>query len=884
MNHHYHHRHTLPLITAFACARSGGLQTAGRGATRLAIEDHLDAQNHKRRDCVASGGLETAPPSYRTRSFFRLITAALTAAFACVCAFAATASAAPASASAPAPAPFRGESRLVVPFSQGWLFGGKASASPDALKPEFNDSAFERVTLPHCVVKLSWQKWDYNTWQHVWLYRKHFTVPAAFKGQRVFVRFEAAMTSITPTINGHALPTHKGGYLPARYELTDFLAPDGADNVLAVEVDSRWQNVPPQGKPDKKTEAVDYYEPGGITRQAWLEAVPAAYISDVFAKPVSVLDAANRRVDVICALDAAASAAAAGKRGTLMAELRDGANVVARAEREVAIEKQGVSEAALALTNLAAIKLWSPESPKLYTIVTTLTLDGQPAHEYTTRIGFREARFAVDGFYLNGKRYRIFGLDRHELFPYVGGAMPPRVQRRDAEILKNDLNCNFVRCSHYPQSDAFLDACDELGLLVWEEVPGWGYIGDEAWKKLSLQNTRDMIMRDRNRPSVVIWGTRPNETRNDEDLHARARAIAKSLDDTRPTSGSMTGGTRKSWKENWHEDVFAFDDYGTKKPGEVGILNPVGGVPYMLAEVVGQFNYDAAKDFTNRYRRAGDTGILNRQALFHAQAHDRAAAKPGIAGAVAWCAFDYGSPVKGFDGVKCPGVVDTFRIPKPGAAFYQTQRDIGGGANGNPLILPSFFWDFGPATPRGPGKHAAIFSNCDQLIVYINNQKIATLAPDAKNYPNLKHPPFFVDLDLDAAATAAKPELKIEGYAAGKLALTRQFSSDATQDQFVLAADDAELTGDGSDATRVEFKVVDKYGAERAFAKGAVRFELAGPGALVGDNPFDLDPAGGVGAVWVRAAPGGSGVITLTARHPQFAPRQVTVAVTQKKD
>ena len=792
------------------------------------------------------------------------------------CACSATASA------ANAPLPFRGESRLVVPFNQGWLFGGKLSQAPDATKPEFNDSSFERVTLPHCVTKLSWQKWDYNAWEHVWIYRKHFTVPAEFKGQRVFVHFEAAMTSLAPTINGHALPTHKGGYLPARYELTDFLAGEGSDNVLAVEVDSRWQNVPPQGKPDKKTEAVDYYEPGGITRQAWLEAVPAVYVSDVFAKPVNVLDAANRRVDVACTLDAAASALAAGKRGTLMTELRDGANVVARAEREVAIEKQGPSETKLALTNLAAIELWSPESPKLYEVVTTLTIDGQPVHEQRTRIGFREARFEAGGFYLNGKRCQIFGLDRHELFPYVGGAMPPRVQRRDAEILKNDLHCNFVRCSHYPQSDVFLDACDELGLLVWEEVPGWGYIGDDEWKQLSLQNTRDMIMRDRNRPSVVIWGTRPNETRNDVPFHAQSRAIAKSLDDTRPTSGSMTGASRKNWKENWREDVFAFDDYETKKPGQVGILNPVGGVPYMLAEVVGQFNYDAAKDFTNRYRRAGDISILTRQAVFHAQAHNKVAGNPGNAGAVAWCAFDYGSPHQGYQGVKCPGVMDSFRIPKPGAAFYQSQSQ--GDPTTNPVILPSFFWDFGPHTPRGPGKHAAIFSNCDQLVVYVNGRKYATLDPDTKNYPNLKHAPFFVDLDMDAAASSAKPELKIEGYVAGKLVLTRQFSSDATQDQFVMSADDSELTGDGSDATRVAFKVVDKYGAERAYAKGTVRFDLAGPAALVGDNPFDLDPAGGVGAVWVRATPGGSGDITLTATHSQLGRRKVTVSVAQKKD
>src|ERR1035437_8142262 len=131
----------------------------------------------------------------------------------------------------------------------------------------------------------------------------------------------------------------------------------------------------------------------------------------------------------------------------------------------------------------------NPASPRLYEVIVTLFVDDQPLHDYRTRIGFREARFEVDGFYLNGRRFQIFGLDRHELYPYVGAAMPRRVKRRDAEILRHEFNCNFVRCSHYPQSEAFLDACDELGLMVWEELPGWQYIGDEADRKSTRLNS-----------------------------------------------------------------------------------------------------------------------------------------------------------------------------------------------------------------------------------------------------------------------------------------------------------------------------------------------------------------------------------------------------------
>ena len=142
---------------------------------------------------------------------------------------------------------------------------------------------------------------------------------------------------------------------------------------------------------------------------------------------------------------------------------------------------------------------------------------------------FREARFTVDGFFLNGRRLQLFGLDRHEIYPYVGGAMPGRVMRRDAEILKKEFNCNIVRCSHYPQSEAFLDACDELGLMAWEEPPGWGYLGDEAWKDLVVRDVKQMIRRDRNHAAIVIWGVRVNESANDQSLYRRTTAAAKLL-------------------------------------------------------------------------------------------------------------------------------------------------------------------------------------------------------------------------------------------------------------------------------------------------------------------------------------------------------------------
>lgn len=755
-----------------------------------------------------------------------------------------------------------GPATRILPLDQDWRFGKFDSA---ATAPDFRDDDFARVTVPHCVTPLSWQDWDPASWEQRWIYRRSFSVPHAFDGLRVFLEFDGVMVNATPTLNGHTLPTHTGGYLPFEYEITDLLSENA--NALAVAVDARWSNVPPEGSP-KGPARVDYLEPGGIYRPVRLKAVPRIFIRDVFAKPVQVLDPA-RRVETTCTLDAAVL-----PEGTveLLVELRSEGKVLARTREAVHLPRTGRIEAKFSLAHLGNIPLWHVDAPHLCDLVTTLLVNGRPVHDHRLRIGFRDARFELDGFFLNGSRFQLFGLNRHQYYPFVGGAMPWRVQRRDAVILRHELNCNIVRCSHYPQSEAFLDACDELGLMVWEEPPGWQYLGDAAWQDLVVRDVGDMIRRDRNHPSIVIWGVRINESANDVDLYRRTTDLAHTLDDSRPASGSMTPSSRKNWKETWHEDVFAYDDYHSNPDGSVGIEDPVGGVPYFLTETVGQFNYPARRGFNNYYRRAGDVAVQMQQAIWHAQAHSRVAAKPAIGGAIAWCAFEYASLINAIHTIKYPGVCDTFRIPKLGASFYLAQTS----PQRQPVLEPNFYWDFGPQTPHGPGQHVAIFSNCDRLELFVDGRRHATLQPDNENYPHLPHAPFFTDLEFDAAKP---PELlRIDAYRAGKLALSRSFSSDPRHDRFVCEPDDRALVADGADATRLVVRVVDRFGAPRAFAGGSVALEVTGPGVLVGDNPLDLTPAGGAAAVWVRtqAAPG---TIRVTAKHAALGAATVEIAV-----
>ncbi|MDE3201952.1 MAG: glycoside hydrolase family 2 protein, partial [Acidobacteriota bacterium] len=662
------------------------------------------------------------------------------------------------------------------PLDGEWLFGGKLRSA--ATEVGFVDQEFSRITLPHTVAQLSWQNWDPAQWEDGWIYRQHFAVPKDTEGKRLFLHFERVMAGAAPVLNGHALEPHLGGFLPFEREITGLTK--AGDNLLAVVVDGRWLNVPPTGGP-KGEPSVDYLLPAGITGTVELRVVPETFLREVFAKPVDVLSE-NRRLHITCRVNGGEDLPTEVR---ISAELGRDSRKIATAKKTVRIDK-GDQDVELVMDGLSGVELWDAERPHLYDIGVTLSRKGQSDHTLHTRIGFREARFELDGFYLNGKRTQLFGLDRHEHFPYLGFAAPNRLQRRDAEILRKELNCNMVRCSHYPQSGAFLDACDELGLMVWEELPGWQYIGDESWRDLAVRDVEGMIRRDRNRPSIIIWGTRINESENDPEFYRRTRALAKRLDDSRPTSGTMTPSSRRDWKTQWNEDVFAFDDYHADPVGQVGILEPVEGHPYMLAEVVGQFNYRTGKKFDVRYRRAGDITQQMDQAIFHAQAHDKTAANKRIAGALAWCAFDYGSLMNAYHAVKCPGLADLFRLPKLGASFYRSQID----PVVRPVIEPDFYWDFGPQTPSGPGEHAAIFSNCERLEISSDGKPHATLHPDREGYPHLKYPPFFADLKMDGKT---KPVLQIDGYFGGRRVLSRSFSADRSTDKLWLHADDAEL-------------------------------------------------------------------------------------------
>jgi beta-galactosidase len=739
-------------------------------------------------------------------------------------------------------------------FNQGWRFGGVYR--PGSQSPSYPVANLSRVNLPHTVVPLSWGDWNPASWEQLWIYRKRFSVDA-LTDERVFVDFDGVMTNATVYLNGVELAQHVGGFLPFTVELTDLLVP--GENDLGVVVDGRLLDVPPLGNANGAS-SIDYLTPAGIYRDVTLRVVPATYVANVFAKPVNVLTS-QPGLAVAITIN---SATTVRDRMSLTVELLAGSKKLKATTSKHKIVR-GTNVINVELSGLSGISLWSPSSPTLYTVRVILAGTALPSHTVNVTTGFRQATFELDGFYLNGERLEIFGLNRHQLFPYTGMAAPARLQSRDAQLIKNELNCNMVRCSHYPQSPHFLDTCDQIGLMVWEEPPGWQYIGDENFKATFLQNVQDMVVRDRNRPSVVVWGARLDETSSYPTLYGEARELIGELDGTRQTSGAMDTHT----PTNWAEDVYAYDDYGSSN-GNAQISAALPGVPYMISEAVGAITGPPL------YRWLDSSAVLQDQAKLHAQVNQQARADQAIAGVLAWCAIDYASLIGGarnFHNLRWPGVLDTFRVAKPGASFYRSQVS----PLVAPIIIPAFYWDFGPNSPAtGPGPNSILATNCDQLQIYVGNELLAVASPDTADFGNLAFPPVLVDLTVDGSTL---PQLTVNGYYQGRHVTTLAMSSNPATDRLGIDLEDARITGDGSDATRVTFRALDSYGNQRPYVAGNVSVSVRGPVVLVGQNPFEFAEYGGVGGFFLRSEAGKTGTAHVTVHHDTYGSATASLTV-----
>ena len=584
--------------------------------------------------------------------------------------------------------------RNIIPINRDWEF-----------TPEWNTGFLngkgeaERVELPHTCKVIPYDYFDESIYQMVCGYRKRLDLSS--RGSRkAFICFGAAAHAAKVYLDGRLIGEHKSGYTAFECELDT----DNDHPLLAVELDTRESlNFPPFGK------VIDYLTYGGLYREVRLEFREEGYIDDLFAKPS--FEGSDGKVE--CELTMI------GKADKVRLSLTEKDNETVLAEITAA--------AANNLTlNVPQIKLWEPEHPALYELRAELIADGEVRDAVSRVIGFRTAVFKKDGFYLNGRKFKLRGLNRHQSYPFVGYAMPRSMQRLDAEILKYELGCNAVRTSHYPQSHHFIDRCDELGMPVFTELPGWQNLGDDEWKDVAVTSVREMVREYRNHPSIILWGVRINESQDDHELYVRTNQAARELDPTR-----ATGGVRCHKQSELLEDVYTYNDF--VHDGEQPGCEPKEAVTsdtdkaYLISEYGGHMY--STKAFDDEEHRL-------EHMLRHARVLDAVASHDDIAGSFGWCMFDYNTH-KEFgsgDRICYHGVCDMFRNPKTAASLYAVQQ------SDKPILMLSSSMDIGdhPATNRG---RVYILTNADSVRFYKNDRFIHEYTAENPDFPHLAHPP-----------------------------------------------------------------------------------------------------------------------------------------------
>jgi beta-galactosidase len=618
------------------------------------------------------------------------------------------------------------------------------------------------------------------------------------------------MLASTVYINGELLGLHEGGYTPFSFEITELIAP--GENVLTVCVDATEdKSIPPYG------DFVDFLTFGGLYRDVFLRIVAPCHIVNAFARPTNVLTSPGLECDVQLAQWVP------GLQIEGILEDTEG-RVVAQQVQDVGSDSISVS-----FPELGQVALWSLEDPTLYNLVLVLSLDGEPVDKEVVRFGFRSTEFRDDGrFYFNGKPLKLFGLNRHQTYPYIGAAAPARLQRLDAEILKYELGCNIVRTSHYPQSPHFLDRCDEIGLLVFEELAGWQHIGDEAWQALALQDLQAMIERDRNHPSIVLWGVRINESLDNDELYTRTNALAHELDSTR-----QTGGVRNFIESKLLEDVFTLNDFTE------GIQTPLVR-PHLITEFAGHMF--PTKTWDHEERRI-------EHALKHARKHSLQIGHPDVAGAIGWCAFDYNTHEEfgSGDRICYHGVMDIYRLPKMAAYFYRSQKS----PEDEIVLYPATHWTLGDRAGGG-NNPLTVFSNCETIEILVGDRSLGFFEPDRDQYPNLKHPPFTMRWPEPFNPWhVATLDLTVRGYVNGDVVAEHRIASDHVPHGLRLSTHTTHLKPDGADMARIAVQIVDRYGSVLPYQARIVEFTLEGDAELIGENPLVL--LGGQGACYLKA-------------------------------
>lgn len=759
--------------------------------------------------------------------------------------------------------------RKVYNFNVGWRFHKGPAA--DASMIGFDDSDWDVVSTPHGLEYLPVDASGSINYQGEAWYRKHFLTPETMRGQRVFLHFEAIMGKSKIWVNGKLVKQHLGGFLPVIIDISDKVKFGNEKNIVAVLADNSNDGTYPPGKPQT---TLDFCYFGGIYRDVWLYSTNPIHITDpnfvdkvasggVFVHYENLTDA---QVDIVVSTHLANTS---GKAQTVnvinTVSLADGLNI-AFATKTVRINANSDQT----VTQTLRIKkphLWTPDNPYLHKISSEVKQGKTTIDGIATKIGIRKIEFrGKDGFFLNNKHFddKLVGANRHQEFAYIGNAVPNSLQWRDVKKLRN-AGMRVIRSAHYPQDPAFMDACDELGMFIIVATPGWQFWGKNLeFADRVYSDIRNMVRRDRNHPSVILWEPILNETDYPTDF---AKNAHDATHQEYPFQGCYTACDYKSKGNEYYDVLYSHPlvyDFVTGNFKDDSLNRKKFGFDFskysksMFCREWGD-NVDdwSAQNSTSRMRRSWG----ERAQLVQAEHY----ANPGYIftswnamyrmpdhffGGALWAGIDHnrGYHPDPFYG----GLLDAFRQPKYSWYMFQSQRDP-------KLNVPQI--DNGPmifiANEMTPDSESdvVVYTNCDEVRLSAFGKVVQTIK--VKNLGcDIPHPPVvfknvyhFMDMkQMQRANKHADNKLIAEGIIDGKVVAIATKSPAMKKVKFVLSVDfdGTPLVADGSDIVTVIASLTDQNGTVRSLGVDEVVFEISGEGRLIdaeniGANPRRLE-------------------------------------------
>jgi beta-galactosidase len=733
--------------------------------------------------------------------------------------------------------------REVFNFNPGWRFYKGPANGAEA--PGFNDSQWVVVNTPHGLELLPDEASGCVNYQGEAWYRKHFNIPERLKNQKIFLHFEALMGKSKIWVNGNLLKENFGGYLPVIIDISAVSKFNGEENIVAVWLDNSDDPSYPPGKPQKE---LDFTYFGGIYRDVWLYSTNPVHITDPnYAGKVAgggvfvhYENLSEQQVDVFISTDVY-NETNRSSRVTVSSSILDSAGIrVGTVQKPVTIR----ANSSVIVTQNIRVKnphLWHPDDPYLHSLISEIVSSGKTIDGIKTKIGIRKIEFkGKEGFFLNNKPFgdKLMGANRHQDFAYIGNAMTNSLHWRDVKKLRN-AGMRIIRSAHYPQDPAFMDACDELGMFIIVATPGWQFWNkDTVFEERVYSDIRNMVRRDRNHPSVIMWEPILNETGYPDNFAMNVNSITH---EEYPFQGCYTACDAMARGSKYFDIKYGFSGKDSLDT-------------FFVREWGDNVDDWSSHNSDSRGRRSWGENVQIIQALHYLNPQNESrihydrfySSSNQVIGGALWHSFDHnrGYHPDPFYG----GIMDIFRQPKYSYYGFQSMR--------NPTLnVPNI--DNGPMiyianeiTPFSNGD-VWIFTNCEEVRLTFSGKEPKTIkVKDLK--ANMPHPPVrfedvysWSDLTLmSRSRNKGTTGIIAEGLIDGKVVATANKLPGKRESKLVLEVDfdGTPLVADGSDIITVIASLTDQNGNIKRLGEEEVVFEVSGEGRMIGEDELWANP------------------------------------------